>query len=185
MIPGFLSPEISTARLREFLAHQGFTPYDWAQSLNLGPTRKNLAGLEAHIEKIARAHGSRVSLIGQSLGGVIAREMARRRPDLVAQIITLVTPIRPPVATPLAPLAHIASLFWDEETHPVLLRASQPVSVPLTAIITSVDGMVDWRASVPDSDPLTEIITVAGPHTTMGSHPEAQRVIAARLAAVH
>jgi pimeloyl-ACP methyl ester carboxylesterase len=182
VIPGFCSPDISTARLRDFLAHQEFTSYAWDLGINIGPTRTILQGLERKLSEIAEKHGAPGALIGQSLGGTIAREIAKRRPDLVSHVVTLVSPIRVPVPTPLAPLARFASLVWDEEARQVLSHISEPPDVPLTAIITPRDGLVDWRYCKPDPAPNVEVVVIDGAHSTMGSNPEAQRIVADRLA---
>src|SRR5882672_10548757 len=113
VLPGFCSPDASTMRLRNFLIRQGFDALPWDCGPNLGPTRSVLSTLERLVEENAASQGRPVSLVGVSLGGTIAREIAKRRPDCVARIVTMVSPIRLPVASPLAPLAKFAALVWD------------------------------------------------------------------------
>ena len=182
VVPGFCSPDIATARLREFLARQGFAPRTWDCGPNLGPTRTVLSTFERQLVETADRTGRLVSLVGISLGGTIAREMAKRRPDCVARVVTLVSPIKLPVATPLAPLAQLAALVWDGDVRDAMARIAEPPPVALTAIVNPKDGVLDWRACVPDPGPNVEMVTVVGAHMTMGSNPEAQRVVAARLA---
>ena len=184
VLPGFCSPDVTTARLRQFLDRQGFDAYAWDCGPNLGPTRTILAGLEKKLAATAERYARPVALVGISLGGTIAREMAKRRPELVARVVTLVSPILLPVATPLAPLAQFAALVWDDEARDAFARIAEPPPVPLTAIVNPKDGVVDWRACVPDAAPNVETVMVEGAHMTMGSNPVAQRVVAARLAAV-
>ncbi len=182
VLPGFFSPDVGTARLRAFLARQDFKVYPWGQGLNIGPTTAILAGLMRTLEKLAARHGESPALIGQSLGGTIAREAAKRRPDLVSEVLTIVSPIRLPVPTTLAPLAHCAAILWDRETQKTLAQISAPPPMKLTAIIAPHDGIVDPRACIPDPAPNVEVIFIDGQHTTMGSNPAVQRVVAAKLA---
>jgi pimeloyl-ACP methyl ester carboxylesterase len=182
VVPGFCSPDMATARLREFLTRQGFAPRTWDSGTNLGPTRTALSIFERQLMETAEACGRRVSLVGISLGGTIAREIAKRRPDCVARVVTLVSPIRLPVATCLAPLAQIAALVWDDTSREAMARILEPPPVPLTAIVSPKDGVVDWRACVPDDAPNVEMVLVPGAHMTIASNPAAQRIVAARLA---
>jgi pimeloyl-ACP methyl ester carboxylesterase len=182
VVPGFCSPDMATLRLREFLSRQGFAPRRWDSGPNLGPTRTALSTFERQLAETAEACGQRVSLVGISLGGTIAREIAKRRPDCVARVVTMVSPIRLPVATCLAPLAQIAALVWDDSSKDAMARIAEPPPVPLTAIVNPKDGVVDWRACVPDDAPNVEMVLVAGAHMTMASNPNAQRIVADRLA---
>ncbi len=180
--PGFCSPPLATARLREFLNRQGFSARSWDAGPNLGPTRTALSTFDRQLMETAQACGQRVHLVGVSLGGTIAREMAKRRPDCVARVVTMVSPIRLPVATCLAPLAQIAALVWDDTSREALAGILEPPPVPLTAIVSPKDGVVDWHACVPDEAPNVEMVLVPGAHMTIASNPSAQRVVAERLA---
>lgn len=182
VLPGFCAPDLSTIRLRNFLNRQGFAAQPWDCGTNLGPTRTILTSLERQLSEAAEKYGRPISLVGVSLGGTIAREIAKRRPDCVARVVTIASPIKLPVATPLAPLAKFASLVWDGDAREAIRRVAEPPPVPLTAIVNPTDGIVDWRACVPDPAPNIEVIAIAGTHMTMPSNPDVQRVVAARLA---
>ena len=182
VIPGLSSLDMTTARLRMFLKRQGFTAYGWGQGANIGPTARTIRRMLNEVERIAGRHGTKVALIGQSLGGTVAREIAKRRPDCISRVITLASPIRLPVPTPLAPVIRLIAMTWEEGADAPLAELQKPPPVPLTAIITKDDGLVDWRSCVPDPAPNVEVVEVGGAHTTTGSNPEAQRVVAARLA---
>lgn len=184
VVPGFCSPDMSTARLRQFLTRQGFAPVTWTCGLNLGPAPNVLARLERQIVETQERTGRLVCLIGVSLGGTMAREAAKRCPKSIAHVVTVCSPVSLPVMTPLAPLAYLAGLRWDDEARRTLKRVSEPPPVPLTAIVNPKDGVLDWRNSLPDPSPQVEVITIEGAHMTMGSNPETQRVVAARLAQV-
>jgi pimeloyl-ACP methyl ester carboxylesterase len=182
VVPGFCSPNVSTLRLRRFLTRQGFAPQTWACGINVGPAPKVLPRLERQTVEAAERSGRPVSLVGMSLGGTLAREAAKRCPQSVARVVTMCSPVRLPVMTPLAPLATLAGLFWDDEARRTMARVSEPPPVPVTAIISPKDGVLDWRDSLPERSPLVEIVTIEGAHMTIGSNPDAQRVVAARLA---
>lgn len=177
VLPGLSSPDVSTGRLRLFLKRQGFAPYPWGLGPNLGPTSSVLRRIAGEVERLAERHGQKVALVGMSLGGIVAREVARRTPEHVARVITLGAPVRGPVTTPLAPLVHIISFAWDRDG-----VSDAPLSVPLTAIVTKDDGLVDWKTCVPDPAPNVEVVFVHGPHITLGSNPDAQRIVADRVA---
>jgi pimeloyl-ACP methyl ester carboxylesterase len=184
VVPGFCSPNVSTARLRQFLTRQGFAPRPWACGINVGPAPKVLERLERQIVETAELSGRPVALIGMSLGGTIAREAAKRCPNSVAHVVTMCSPVRLPVMTPLAPLAHLAGLLWDQTARQTMAGVSEPPPVPVTAIVSPKDGVLDWRDSVPKPSPLVEIVTIESAHMTVGSNPQAQRVVAAKLSAL-
>jgi len=92
VIPGFLSTDGSTMRLRRALGAAGYRAYGWQQGRNLGATPARLDRLTARIVELARRHGAPVALVGWSLGGLYARETAKRVPDCVARVVTMGTP---------------------------------------------------------------------------------------------
>jgi hypothetical protein len=181
VIPGFLSPDMTTARLREFLTRQDFLAQPWSCGLNVGPMPRVIAEVERQVRETANATGKPVSLIGVSLGGTIAREVAKSCIGPIAQVITLVSPIHLPVTTPLAPLAEAASLLWNMEELEALGAIAEPPPVPLTAVFSRDDGVIDWRASVPAEAEMVEVVEVSGPHMTVCSNPQVQRIVADRL----
>ncbi|MDB5734559.1 MAG: hypothetical protein JWP16_548 [Alphaproteobacteria bacterium] len=180
VLPGFGAHDVTTARLRGFLRRQGFDARPWGCGVNLGPVPGLLARLEARVRDAAK--DGPVALVGVSLGGSFAREIARRAPDCISQVITLGTPVRLPVISALAPVARAAARLWDEDGHASLARMRDPIPVPLTAIVSPVDGVVDWRGTIPDAGPGVEVVEIRGAHSAMGSNPHVQRIVADRLA---
>lgn len=181
VLPGFATHDKATLRLRQFLAAQNFQPRCWPCGVNLGPVPQVLAQVERQLAD-TEAELGKVALVGLSLGGTIAREIARRRPELVSRVITLGSPVRLPVVSPLAPFAHAISLLWEEEARAAFSRIADPLPVPLTAIVSRTDGIVDWRCCLPEAGD-GETVEVEGAHSTLGSNPEVQRIVADRLAA--
>jgi pimeloyl-ACP methyl ester carboxylesterase len=183
VLPGFCAPEFSTARLRQFLKRQGFSVVSWNCGTNYGPTRTAFAYFERGLMDMRERYGRTVSLVGLSLGGTMAREMAKRHPYCVARIVTLGSPIRIPVPSPLAPLAQFAAWSWEPRARADLQSVAEPPPVPVTAVVSPVDGVVDWRACVAAAAPHVETVTIESHHMTMGSNPAVQRLVASRLAA--
>ena len=182
VLPGFLSPDITTARLRQFLGQQNFTPYAWTCGLNIGPMPNVLRDVQRQVHEVADRAGKPVSLVGVSLGGTIAREVAKACPGSITRVITLVSPIHLPVVTPLAPLAEAAALLWNMQELEALRAIAEPPPVPVTAIVSPDDGVIDWRASVPALSDRVEVVEVSGPHMTVCSNAQVQRIVAERLA---
>ncbi len=180
VLPGFFTKDHATARLRQFLGQQGFSPRPWPCGLNLGPMPKVLAMVERQVDAAAAAHG-KVALVGISLGGTIAREIAHRRPGQVCRVVTLGSPIHLPVVSPLAPFAQGLSLLWEPEARSAFARIADPLPVPLTAVVSRMDGIVDWRCCLPEPGD-GEVIEVKTGHSTMASNPAIQRIVADRLA---
>jgi pimeloyl-ACP methyl ester carboxylesterase len=182
LVPAFLSPDFSTAALRKFLCVQGFAPEPWGCGINFGPTSNALANLRARIRECAERHCRPVSVVGISLGGTLAREAAKGCGHCIERLITVASPVNLPVITPLAPIVRVASLFWDADMTIAAASVADPPPIPLTAVVSLSDGVVDWRACVPRSAPQTEVVTLHGDHMTLGSNPEVLRLVAARLA---
>jgi pimeloyl-ACP methyl ester carboxylesterase len=90
VIPGFLATDWSTVILRRTLEAAGYRAYGWGLGMNLGARHDLLERMEAQLARAA--HHGPVSLVGWSLGGIYARELAKRRPDQVAKVITLGSP---------------------------------------------------------------------------------------------
>ncbi len=182
VIPGFLTGDWTTARLREFLTRQGYRAEKAGTVFNAGPTARLTQLLERRLDALVQERGERITVMGQSLGGVFARGLAHRRPDAVARVVTLVTPIRFPVTTPLQPFVAAFSRWFDPAwVADAGLIAAAP-SVPVTAIYSPEDGIVDWRQCLQEEGPASRNILVHGAHTTMASNPDVQAAVARALA---
>ena len=182
VLPAFLKGDRSTAYLREWLRALGYTPYEWRLGTNIGPTEAALRGSERRLVELRRRHGRKVSLIGHSLGGVIARETAKQTPASVRQVITLCSPFQPPIASNVElPFRLLAR--WHSPTVPGLWAGlATPPPVPSTAIYTRDDGIVSWQSCLEVPGAERDNVEVAGCHTTMASNTAALVVIADRLA---
>ncbi|RVT48365.1 lipase family alpha/beta hydrolase [Rubrivivax albus] len=182
VFPGLGASDTSTLAVRQFLRGQGYTAYPWGQGFNLGPRDGVLEGCRRLIEETHVRHGEPVSLIGWSLGGIYAREMAKEVPDLVRCVITLGTPFTG------HPRATNAWRFYEmvsgQHAHDadLLAEVRRPPPVPTTSIYSKTDGIVAWPCSLnPPGHAHTENIEVHASHIGMGMNPLALYAIADRL----
>jgi pimeloyl-ACP methyl ester carboxylesterase len=182
VLPGFVASDSSTHPLRGFLRDQGYAAHGWTLGRNLG-LRDGLNDQKlARLHELRRLYGRKVSLIGWSLGGVFARELAKRAPDDVRQVITLGSPFKGNVR------ANHASRLYDKlaghsvEHASASINLSEPPPVPTTAIYSRTDGIVHWQCCVEEEGPRSESVEISSSHCGLGHHPAALYVIADRLA---
>jgi pimeloyl-ACP methyl ester carboxylesterase len=182
VLPGFGGGDLSTQPLRRVLERLGYAAHGWGLGRNLGATRALRAALDARIAELARDHG-RVSLVGWSLGGVYARELARAAPHRVRRVITLGSPFNHhPRANNADRLYRMINGDSEAIDWAGFERRRVPPPVPCTAIYTKSDGIVHWRCAMEDAAPHTENVEVRGSHTGLGFNVQVLRVIAERLA---
>jgi pimeloyl-ACP methyl ester carboxylesterase len=182
VMPAFLHNDWRTHQLRRFLRDRGYAVSGWRLGVNVGPTETVLLGIERRLDELRARHGRKVSLIGHSLGGALARELAKKRPDDVRQLIVLASPIRLPTASALEPLYQLLSRWHSPSSHGLYARLNEPPTVPVTAIYTRSDGIVAWQSCLEVPGERRENIEIPGTHGTMARNPAAWRVIADRLA---
>ena len=180
VIPAFLSGDWATAGLRQCLSHLGYRVEIAGVGLNMGPTPGLIRKLDKTLMRLA-ADGSPVDVIGQSLGGVLARDLAQRHSAQVGHVITLCSPIRVPITTPLAPAARLLSALYDSDWLARRHAIAGPLGVPVTALYSEDDGVVDWRECLQDDRAGCRNIRVSGAHATIGSSPSALTAIAPAL----
>ena len=136
VLPGFTAGDSSTTSLRGVLRGLGHDVVGWGLGRNLGPTRAVLAGLERLLSTIADRHGAPVSLVGMSLGGIFARQLAAARPDEVRRVITMGSPYRltdrtrSNVDRAYRRLAHTHAEMPRSGSGP----AARPLQVPTTSV---------------------------------------------------
>ena len=186
LVPGFMAGDATLKAMSMFLRHQGFRTYRAQIHVNAGCTRVAADKLERRLESIATKRNRKVTIVGHSLGGMLARGLASRRPDLVEGIVSMGSPV-------LAPGAIHKVLAWDAQMLAKLTRAgfrgmmssdcfggecarlsweeSQLALDPdlaFTAIYSQRDGIVDWRACL---DPAAEQVEVRTSHIGMAVDP--------------
>ena len=187
VLPGFIGSDVSTGILRRFLNAKGYDAHSWNLGRNLGPKTIGREGekLIARLEEIHAATGQKVSLVGWSLGGVMARLLANWRPDLVRQVITLGSPFGgSPKASNVWRTYEALTGDRIEGDHTKRLREQSAVApkVPTTAIFTKGDGIVAWQNCREAEGDTTDNIEVYGSHVGLGVNPSVLHAVADRLA---
>jgi hypothetical protein len=180
VMPAFLTTDFLMRPLRRFLSACGYRAVPWGLGVNWGPTDRIAAGLRTRLDALYALNGP-VSIVGISLGGVMARDLAYDRPHQIRQVITLASPFHLPTASTIEPLLRFCSFFYSEQIDPERLK--QPLPVPSTAIYTKDDGVVAWQSCF-SCDGDCFVAQVEGQHMSIGQNPAALQVLATRLAAV-
>ena len=184
--PGLGSGGWSTTRLRASLDAAGFESADWGFGLNRGPR----GGITSWLRRLADATdaeyaraGAKVSLVGWSLGGIYAREIARVVPHAVRQVVTLASPFAADADTTHAGwLYRMLSGSHPPRSTRYLQRLRRPLEVPSTSVFSKSDGIVPWQGCLQQEGPLSENIEVPGvSHLGMGNHRAVLALVAERL----
>ena len=182
VLPGLAAGDASTALLRCFLRSRGYAAFGWGQGINLGLREGVVVRAHETLRQLYVMHGRTVSVIGWSLGGLYARELAKHSPEMVRLCISMGSPFtghpRETNAWRLYELASGHKIDWHDFHGP--LRAAPPV--PTTSIWSPTDGVVAWRCSVETRRILAENIVVDSSHLGLGAHPATLYAVADRLA---
>ena len=193
VLPGGLGDDGSTAILRWGISGLGYSVHGWGVGRNMGLDEVMLAGLRGRVDELYALHGSTISIIGWSLGGIYGRMLARDRPEKIRQVITLGSPFRMVESDRFAPFGRAR---WERfvETHAAeldLLRVHEhdrpPITVPTTAVYSRTDGFAPWQLSIDEvgpnaPNPRAENVEIRGSHTGLSSNPVVLAVILDRLA---
>ncbi|MCZ4498445.1 MAG: hypothetical protein JWQ74_998 [Marmoricola sp.] len=186
LIPGFMAGDYTLLPMAQMLRGAGFRTYRSHISVNMGCTREAADRMERRVETIASRRGRKVTIVGHSLGGMLARGLAARRPDLIHGIVSMGSPIMAPGAVHevlqkdaelLTRLtrAGFGGLMSEDCIAGACARASfEETHAPLdpevgfTAIYSQRDGIVDWRACI---DPAAIPVEVTASHVGMALDP--------------
>jgi len=177
VLPGFMATDFSTAPLRSFLKQLGYQPYGWGEGRNYA-NAEYLDHLIEKVEDIFLTHRCKVSIIGWSLGGVFAREIAKRKPNLISPFNGITEPNN---------AMWLYELLTDgrgtEDVDQDLLKGlPDPAAVPTTAIYTKEDGVVPWKTCLElVEDEIHQNIQVRGSHLGLGVNPAVLEIIKDRL----
>jgi pimeloyl-ACP methyl ester carboxylesterase len=185
VFPGLSANDASTLPLRQYLLSLGYRPRGWHQGFNFGPRSGVVDKARRNLQNRFESTGRKVSLIGWSLGGVYARELAKDMPHMVRSVITLGTPFagsyKSTRAWRLYQLASGRKIEGESKNYD--LPGAPPV--PTSSIYSRSDGVVAWQASIQapsKTNPQTENIEVLASHLGLGLNPTAWWAVANRLA---
>jgi len=184
VLPGWLTGDPATMPLRTILRALGHDVSAWSLGRNHGPTGRVVQELRSRVDRLHRSSGRRVSLVGWSLGGLYAQELARAAPGSVRGILTLGSPV-----TRWAPWMRNASGIVDRGTRlprgvdalprPWAERGS--LRVPATSVYTRADGVVHWSSCRYQLRTGRENVEVRGSHLGLGHNPAVLWLLADRL----
>ena len=197
LVPGFMAGDASLSLMARHLRRSGYRTYRSTMHANVGCTQEASYALERRIESIAIRRDRRVTIVGHSLGGLLARGIAARRPDLVDGIITLGSPLLAPgaihsvlafdlavvIALRRAGLGQMmgddctsgdcARLSWEEA------RQELDPAVAFTSVFSRRDGVIDWRGCL---DPGARTVEVRTSHLGMAVDPVVLDIVTETLA---
>jgi len=184
VLPGLITSDVSTRPLRTFLSSKGYRVSGWRQGRNYGLREGVQDGMVDLLEELNDATGRKVSLVGWSLGGLYARQLAKMMPERVRGVITLGSPFAgSPRSTNAWRVYELASgRSADEEDTRFGGSLSVTPPVPTTAIFSRTDGICAWQGCVEKTSAQSESIEVESSHCGMGHHPAAVYAVADRLA---
>jgi pimeloyl-ACP methyl ester carboxylesterase len=182
VLPGLAASDTSTRPLRAFLKDRGYAAHGWKLGPNHGPRPSAEARMQQRLAELFERHGRKVSLIGWSLGGVFAREMARRAPAQVRGVITLGSPFASEPKASNAWRLYESLSGRDVGDWPERERMRTPPPVPSSAIYSRSDGIVAWQGCLEREGAQSENIEVEGSHCGLGHNPAVLYAIADRLA---
>jgi pimeloyl-ACP methyl ester carboxylesterase len=184
VLPGFGAGDASTLPLRSYLSYVGHNVTGWNRGLNVQDVQTTLDELVTVVERKTSELGVRIVLVGWSLGGYLAREVARDLPDRIEQVFTLGSPIiGGPKYTQVAPLYRAQGIDVDWIEQAIIEREKVALNTDVTAIYSKIDGVVAWQACIDDKSPNVEHIEVTASHIGLGISADAYRIIASGLQA--
>jgi pimeloyl-ACP methyl ester carboxylesterase len=186
VLPGLLATDMSTVPLRQFLRWLGYDVRGWSLGRNVGPTDAVLDDLPPALTALAERSGGPVSVVGWSLGGIYARELARQLPAHVRQVISLGSPFALTDPRPSrADRAYQSRSYLHAAPGrvPTPEQVARPIAVPSAAVYSRRDGIVSWQACQAPQTSLHENVEVRCSHLGFGVDPATWWLIADRLAA--
>jgi pimeloyl-ACP methyl ester carboxylesterase len=199
LVPGFLAGDLSLGVMAQWLSRIGYRPCRAGMRANVDCTSRALERLESQLERFAERHARKVTIIGQSRGGSMARILAVRRPDLVAGVVCLGSPVMDPLAVHPFVRAQVEAVallgtlglrgLFSHACHSgsccrqarADATAPWPEDVPFVSVYSRSDGIVDWQACL---DPHARHVEVRSSHVGMSVNPAVFEVVAETLAQI-
>ncbi|HKU09292.1 MAG TPA: alpha/beta hydrolase [Bradyrhizobium sp.] len=183
-LPGFLASDLSMAPMRRYLKELGYEAHAWNMGRNLGGVYGKRRALRERLTAVYESTGRKVSIVGWSLGGVYARDLALQLPDMVRSVVTLGSPFANDIrATNATRLYELVSGEGVDDIPGLREAIAGDLPVPATSIYSRTDGIVNWRTSLLRPSATAENIEVhLASHIGLGVNPAALWAVADRLA---
>jgi triacylglycerol lipase len=193
LVPGFLAGDVSLGVMAAWLKQIGYRPCRAGMRANVDCTSRALERLDSQLERFAERHERKVTIVGQSRGGSMARVLAVRRPDLVAGVVCLGSPVIDPLAVHPFVRAQVeaVALLGTLGLRGLFSHACQfgsccrearadasapwPEQVAFISVYSRSDGIVDWHACL---DPHARHVEVRSSHVGMSVNPAVFEVVA-------
>ncbi|MEL6983903.1 MAG: alpha/beta fold hydrolase [Actinomycetota bacterium] len=182
LLPGWKAPESSMWPIGSFLDRLGHRTTGWGLGTNQGTVEAFRDQLVERVPTLVERSGRPINLVGWSLGGVVAREVARVLPEQIHRVVTFGTPA---VGGPTYTIG--AASFGEEESTRIRelqeeMDVAEPIRVPITAIFTRRDAAVDWRACIDRASTDVTMVEVTSTHIGLGLDPDVWLTAARALA---
>lgn len=181
LLPGFGTHPLRMRYMARQLERAGHKVKRWGLGFNLGPTEANFALLEERVRQISERYGQKVVLVGWSLGGIFARELAKRHPDRIAKVITMGTPFSGTLYANNAWRIYQLVTGHSVEQPPVAAQVSVKPPVETVALWSPRDGMVSPRSACGRRGERDRAIALRCTHLGFAHSPEAIRAVADEL----
>jgi len=182
VLPGYGAGDASTGVLRAYLRFLGYRPEGWGLGINRGDVWDLLPRIGQLVDALAREDDRSIQIVGWSLGGYLARELARERPHAVHQVITLGSPvIGGPKYTAVAEAYRRRGIDLDAIEVEIESRNRRPLETPVIAVYSQADGVVAWQACIDHHSQNVEHVEVETAHLGLGFSPEVFQIVAQGL----
>jgi len=183
VLPGFLTGDFCTSPMRTFLNSIGFNAKGWNLGINMGPTNEVMAGVTDRIKYLNDKYGKQISIVGWSLGGIYAREISKRIPDSIKQVITLGTPFNGLNASNIIEYFEENGINGLDTLTPNAvnqLHVSPPM--PYMSIYSKSDELIHWKSCVVnDHSSMSESFEIDSSHFGLCHNPSTIDIVANRL----
>jgi len=182
-LPGFLASDLSMVPMRRYLSELGYNTHTWRMGRNVGGVARIRKALQDRLRAIFIDAGRKVSIVGWSLGGVYARDLALQAPEMVRYVVTLGSPFANDMrATNATRLYEVLSGEAVDPESALLKQVAGDLPVPTSAIYSRADGVVNWRtARLRPSATAENIEIYLASHVGLGVNPAALWAVADRL----
>ncbi|WP_159977241.1 MULTISPECIES: triacylglycerol lipase [unclassified Novosphingobium] len=172
LLPGFAAHPKRMQPMADALSAAGHHVYGWGLGFNFGPSERNFSFLMRRVAVIARESWSPVALVGWSLGGLFAREIARREPALVAKVITMGTPFSGDPRANNAWKAYQMVTGHSVDRPPIDCDFSEKPAVPTVALWSPRDGIIQPRAAAGWPHERDRAVAIRCSHLDFSSSPK-------------